>query len=194
MAFRTVVPSDHRLCITPHPADCKDEVVWTALPVWVATPPPTTDQLLASISADGASLAYSTYLTGAGALDVDTSGDAYVAGVALRGFPVTSGAFEQCYGANVSQPHSTATSLAPAGVHPGGLNPLLGWCGREQLQTSPGLTSKRLLPHYQRVAVDGTVATGRTIILRAGGRRRALDNHLIFNGLREVPCTKRVPF
>ena len=39
---------------------------------------------------------YSTYLTGAAALDVDAAGDAYVAGVASYNFPVTSGAFQRC--------------------------------------------------------------------------------------------------
>ena len=39
-------------------------------------------------------------LSGAAALDVDASGDAYVAGNVLGAFPVSAGAFEQCYSAN----------------------------------------------------------------------------------------------
>jgi uncharacterized protein (TIGR03437 family) len=51
---------------------------------------------LASLSADGSSLVYSTYMSGATALDVDPGGDAYVAGVANNGFPVSAGAFQRC--------------------------------------------------------------------------------------------------
>jgi len=51
---------------------------------------------LASLSADGSSLVYSTYMSGATALDVDPGGDVYVAGVAYNGFPVSAGAFQRC--------------------------------------------------------------------------------------------------
>jgi len=53
-------------------------------------------QFLSALNADGTALIYSTYLTGAAALDVDAAGDAYVAGVASYNFPVTSGAFQRC--------------------------------------------------------------------------------------------------
>lgn len=56
---------------------------------------------LGSLSADGSALLYGTYVDGALVLDIDPSGDAYVAGlIAGSGFPVTGGAFEQCYNAN----------------------------------------------------------------------------------------------
>jgi uncharacterized protein (TIGR03437 family) len=51
---------------------------------------------LASLSADGSALVYSTYMSGATVLDVDPGGDAYVAGVAYNGFPVSAGAFQRC--------------------------------------------------------------------------------------------------
>ncbi len=54
-------------------------------------------QFLASLSADGSTLVYSRYVGGAAALDVDASGNAYVGGGAPSGFPVSSGAFQQCY-------------------------------------------------------------------------------------------------
>jgi len=54
------------------------------------------NQFLASLSAGGSSLVYSTYISGATALDVDPSGDAYVAGVAGSGLPVSAGAFQRC--------------------------------------------------------------------------------------------------
>ncbi len=53
-------------------------------------------QFLSALSVDGTALIYSTYVTGAAALDVDAAGDAYVAGVASYNFPVTSGAFQRC--------------------------------------------------------------------------------------------------
>jgi uncharacterized protein (TIGR03437 family) len=51
---------------------------------------------LAGLSADGSSLVYATYMSGATALDVDSAGDAYIAGVAHSGFPLSAGAFQQC--------------------------------------------------------------------------------------------------
>jgi uncharacterized protein (TIGR03437 family) len=87
------------------------EPAGTNLPEWAIPPTTAFNQFLASLSANGSSLVYSTYLIGAGALDVDASGDAYVAGAALQGFPVTSGAFDQCYDAN-----SFAAEFSPAGV------------------------------------------------------------------------------
>jgi uncharacterized protein (TIGR03437 family) len=71
--------------------------------------PPTT--FLASLSANGSSLVYATYVTGAGTLDIDAAGDAYVAGNAVSGFPITSGAFEQCYNGNYF-----AAEFSPAGA------------------------------------------------------------------------------
>jgi uncharacterized protein (TIGR03437 family) len=54
-------------------------------------------QFLASLSADGSSLVYASYVAGAASLDVDASGNAFVGGGALSGFPVSSGAFQRCY-------------------------------------------------------------------------------------------------
>jgi uncharacterized protein (TIGR03437 family) len=79
------------------------------LPAWAD--PSLGDQFLASLSADGSSLVYGTYISGALALDVDAAGDAYVAGFALGGFPVSAGAFEQCWS------HSDfAAEFGPAGA------------------------------------------------------------------------------
>ncbi len=70
------------------------------------------NQFLGSLSADGSSLVYGTYIsTNATALGVDASGDAYVAGMAVAGFPVSAGAFEQCYSAN-----AFAAEFSPAGA------------------------------------------------------------------------------
>jgi hypothetical protein len=68
------------------------------------TLPPLADgpQFLASLSADGSSLVYGTYVGEAAALDVDASGNAYVGGAARGGFPVSSGAFQRCYSGGVS--------------------------------------------------------------------------------------------
>jgi uncharacterized protein (TIGR03437 family) len=65
-----------------------------AQPPWVV--PYLASNFLASLSADGSALVYATYMSGATALDVDSEGDVYVAGVAHNGFPVSAGAFQQC--------------------------------------------------------------------------------------------------
>jgi uncharacterized protein (TIGR03437 family) len=41
-------------------------------------------------------LVYSTYISGASSLDIDSAGDAYVVGGASYGFPTTAGAFQAC--------------------------------------------------------------------------------------------------
>jgi uncharacterized protein (TIGR03437 family) len=41
-------------------------------------------------------LSYSTFLDGARVMDSDSAGNTYVAGLARRGFPVTSGAYQRC--------------------------------------------------------------------------------------------------
>ncbi len=51
---------------------------------------------LAKMAANGSSLLYATYLSGAVALDEDAAGNVYVAGEASFGFPLTNGAFQRC--------------------------------------------------------------------------------------------------
>jgi uncharacterized protein (TIGR03437 family) len=70
------------------------EPTQTLLPPWA--PGGINSEFLAALSADGTSMLYGTYITGAAALDVDMSGDAYVAGKIWGGFPTTDGAFERC--------------------------------------------------------------------------------------------------
>jgi uncharacterized protein (TIGR03437 family) len=87
-----------------------------------ATQPPwalrgSINQFLGSLSADGSSLVYGTYISGAAALDVDASGDAYVAGNVLGGFPVSAGAFEQCYSANGFAAEFSPTGALVAGTY-----------------------------------------------------------------------------
>ncbi len=84
-------------------------------PPWVVGPAPR--NFLVSLSADGSSLVYSTYMSGAPALDVDPGGDAYVAGVAYNGFPVSAGAFQRCSsGFGFAALDGFAVELTPAGV------------------------------------------------------------------------------
>jgi uncharacterized protein (TIGR03437 family) len=78
-------------------------------PPWALTG--SINQFLASLSVDGSALVYGTYVTGAVALDVDAAGDVYATGNVLGGFPVSSGAFEQCYSAN-----GFAAEFSPAGA------------------------------------------------------------------------------
>jgi uncharacterized protein (TIGR03437 family) len=86
------------------------EPAGATLPAWVN--PTSSNQFLASLSADGSALVYGTYISGAVALDVDASGDAYVAGEhVFVGFPVSAGAFEQCYNQN-----DFAAEFSPAGA------------------------------------------------------------------------------
>ena len=51
---------------------------------------------VARLSPDGSTLTYSTYFTGAQALDVDAEGNAWVVAQAGPGFPVTAGALQRC--------------------------------------------------------------------------------------------------
>jgi len=60
------------------------------------------NSFLASLSADGTSLVYGTYIVGAAAMDVDASGNAYVGGMSQRGFPVSAGAYQLCFPGGVS--------------------------------------------------------------------------------------------
>ncbi len=52
--------------------------------------------VLSKLNPAGSALVYSTYITGASALDIDTAGNAYVVGAASYGFPTTAGAFQAC--------------------------------------------------------------------------------------------------
>jgi uncharacterized protein (TIGR03437 family) len=52
--------------------------------------------VLSKLNPAGSALVYSTYITGASALDIDTVGNAYVVGAASYGFPTTAGAFQAC--------------------------------------------------------------------------------------------------
>lgn len=51
---------------------------------------------LTKLNAEGTALFYSTYFSGAVTFDLDAAGNAYVAGQAAAGFPVTPGAFQRC--------------------------------------------------------------------------------------------------
>jgi uncharacterized protein (TIGR03437 family) len=52
--------------------------------------------VLTKLNATGAALVYSTYITGAESLDIDSAGNAYVLGAASYGFPTTAGATQPC--------------------------------------------------------------------------------------------------
>ena len=52
--------------------------------------------VLSKLNPAGSALVYSTYITGASALDVDSAGNAYVVGAASSGFPTTAGAYQAC--------------------------------------------------------------------------------------------------
>jgi uncharacterized protein (TIGR03437 family) len=52
--------------------------------------------VLSKLNPAGSALVYSTYITGASALDVDSAGNAYVVGAASYGFPTTTGAYQSC--------------------------------------------------------------------------------------------------
>ena len=82
---------------------------------------------LAKLNTSGTGLVYATYLSGAGALDVDASGDAYVLGSASAGFPVTGGAFQRCM--NGGGADAFALHLAPDGSNAGAT--YLGGSGSE---------------------------------------------------------------
>jgi uncharacterized protein (TIGR03437 family) len=130
-------------------------------PAWAQ--PGEVDQFLASLSADGSALVYGTYISGALVLDVDASGNAYVAGETVGGFPVTAGAQEPCYNSN-----DFAAEFSPSGALVGAT-----YFG------APGTSSLRSLA----AGPDGFIA-----VAAAAGNRVA--NFLIDNPLQEIgPCT-----
>jgi uncharacterized protein (TIGR03437 family) len=51
---------------------------------------------LSKLNPTGSALVYSTYITGASSLDIDSAGNAYVVGAASSGFPTTAGALQAC--------------------------------------------------------------------------------------------------
>ncbi|MEK7408157.1 MAG: SBBP repeat-containing protein [Acidobacteriota bacterium] len=77
------------------------------------------DAFLAKLSPSLSTLAYSTYLGGAGGdagagIAVDSAGNAYVTGSANFGFPTTSGAFASCVGGD----NAFVVKMNPAGTAP----------------------------------------------------------------------------
>jgi uncharacterized protein (TIGR03437 family) len=69
---------------------------------------------LAKLNPTGSALVYSTYITGGGSLDIDSAGNAYVAGTASYGFPTTAGAYQACSHGGSSDVF--ATEFAPNGT------------------------------------------------------------------------------
>jgi uncharacterized protein (TIGR03437 family) len=69
--------------------------------------------VLSKLNPSGSALVYSTYLSGAASLDVDSAGNAYVVGAASYGFPTTTGAYQSCS-------HGGATDIFATGFAPDG--------------------------------------------------------------------------
>jgi hypothetical protein len=69
---------------------------------------------LAKLNPGGSALVYSTYITGGDSLDIDSAGNAYVAGTASYGFPTTAGAYQACSHGGSSDVF--ATEFAPDGT------------------------------------------------------------------------------
>jgi uncharacterized protein (TIGR03437 family) len=67
---------------------------------------------LSKLNPAGSALVYSTYVTGASSLDIDSDGNAYV-GSASYGFPTTAGAFQAC--SHGGQIDIIAAEFAPDG-------------------------------------------------------------------------------
>src|SRR6185437_1485011 len=111
---------------------------------------PTTGQstFLAKLNASGTRLVYATYLNGAGALDVDASGNAYVLGEARSGFPVTSGAFQRCM-------NGGGTDLFALHLTPNGSTLGATYLGGSGSETPAGIAA---LPDGQ-VVVAGTTTS-----------------------------------
>lgn len=76
------------------------------------------DAFVAKLSPDGSRLVYSTFLGGTGDdvaqdIDIDTSGNAYVAGGASSSFPITPGCFQTTFGGGFDD--AFVTKLDPSG-------------------------------------------------------------------------------
>lgn len=90
---------------------------------------------LAKLNPTGTALVYSTYLTGASALDLDAAGNAYVVGAATYGFPTTAGAFQTC--SHGGQSDLFAAEFAPDGTLSGAT--YLGGSGRDAASAAVAL-------------------------------------------------------
>jgi uncharacterized protein (TIGR03437 family) len=69
---------------------------------------------LSKLNAAGSALIYSTYMAGGESLDIDSAGNAYVAGAATYGFPTTAGAYQACNHGGSSD--MFAAEFAPRGT------------------------------------------------------------------------------
>jgi uncharacterized protein (TIGR03437 family) len=69
--------------------------------------------VLSKLNPTGSALVYSTYISGAESLDIDSAGNAYVVGAASYGFPTTAGAYQACN-------HGGATDIFAAEFDPAG--------------------------------------------------------------------------
>jgi uncharacterized protein (TIGR03437 family) len=63
---------------------------------WEALDNQNASAFLTKLNPTGSALVYSTYIAGGLALDVDSTGNAYVLGTATYGFPTTAGAYQPC--------------------------------------------------------------------------------------------------
>ncbi|MGD0295930.1 MAG: SBBP repeat-containing protein [Bryobacteraceae bacterium] len=70
--------------------------------------------VLSKLNSTGSALVYSTYISGAESLDIDSAGNAYVAGAASYGFPTTAGAYQSCSHGGTSD--IFAAEFAPDGT------------------------------------------------------------------------------
>lgn len=69
---------------------------------------------LSKLNPAGSALVYSTYIAGGESLDIDSAGNAYVAGAATYGFPTTAGAYQACNHGGSSD--IFAAEFAPSGT------------------------------------------------------------------------------
>jgi uncharacterized protein (TIGR03437 family) len=69
---------------------------------------------LSKLNPTGSALVYSTYMAGGESLDIDSAGNAYVAGSATYGFPTTAGAYQGCNHGGFSD--MFAAEFAPGGT------------------------------------------------------------------------------
>jgi len=77
------------LQVTPGAFESGPSVPWA---------PSGANAFLVRVNSSGTAVNYATYVPNAVAMDVDATGNAYVLGQATMGFPVTTGAFQRCYG------------------------------------------------------------------------------------------------
>jgi uncharacterized repeat protein (TIGR01451 family) len=133
---------------------------------------PSPNGFVTKLSPSGEKLVYSTYLggtemSGGYAIAVDTSGQAYIGGIAAAGFPVTAGAFQKAFGGGefdgyVAKLNTTGSGLVYSTYLGGSGDDWLYGIALDQYR-HVYITGQTTSPNFpQKAPIQGFLGTGST--------------------------------